>query len=306
MEHIGFLQRYQGLIRYYKHKIHPDHKVLLFCNPHLHPFVADYVYASIDLPQWYYDLQFDTDCYETVPVNSPAGSLTPPEIYSRLISYFRQHYNMEKAVEVFPPRGCNFAVDRELQVFCRYQSEKILLDKPAIVVFPRTRVRASFRNVPAYVWFELVEKLREHFIVVLAGVPSGACLAEHEGENIVNLISYNGKDKTEKLITYLNSADLSISSQSGGTHISLLSGCPSYIIGHEQQRHAIDENRLNIPTSFRYTADYRAIDADTIISDVMGFRNQLLENGWILSDKPFKELIEEDSIKLQEIINAQR
>lgn len=236
-----------------------------------------------------------------MPPNLPAGSLTPPEVYADLIRYMRNFYNLNKAVEIFPPRGCTDYIDYTQQIFVKYTSnETFTFDKPCITIFPRARSRAAQRNVPKFVWLELVEKLRHSVKVILAGTPNGACLADYEAENVINMINYNGEDKTEKIIAYLNSSDLSISSQSGGTHISLLAGCPSYIIGHEKQRHAVKENRLGTPVSFRYIPDYRMIDADTIIKDISDFANKLPKK----EEKKYEQVLEEDIETFNNIVEA--
>jgi len=101
-----------------------------------------------------------------------------------------------------------------------YKTEKIESDLPIICVFPRGRARASFRNVPDFVWDEVVDKLSEQFLVVLGGTPNGSYLADKEGKNIINLISYDGDDKLEQIMVFLNSCICSVSSQSGLTHVS--------------------------------------------------------------------------------------
>jgi len=135
-----------------------------------------------------------------------------------------------------------------------YKTEKIESDLPIICVFPRGRARASFRNVPDFVWDEVVDKLSEQFLVVLG-------------------------DKLEQIMVFLNSCICSVSSQSGLTHVSMLCGANSYIIGHEKYRHAVVENRYKVPVSFRFVDDYRAIDAYTILKDIEGFINDLLSKG---------------------------
>lgn len=274
-----FLQRYQSYFRYLKQEVYKDHKMLLMMNPHLHTFVDDFVSWSVDLPQWFKDLNLEQDCYEAVLPNSPPGSLTPPDIYSNLIKYLKSLYNNEKGILILPPRGCNYWIDDQNHIFAKYTYKKELIkaDRPIISVMPRCRDRASNRNVPEFVWADAVSKLSREFVVVLLGTPQGSCLSSVEGANIINLINYNKPDKTEQTIRFLNSSICSISSQSGGTHISLLSGCPSYIIGHERERHAVKENRLHVPVTFRYVVDYRCIDGETIYKDVVGFLKQLQE-----------------------------
>jgi len=243
----------------------------------LHVIVHDFVAYTIPLPDWFYELGLERDCFEAPLPNSPPGSLTPPDVYARLIAHLRTYYNREKAIEIFPPRGCNEWVRRQPQMFMKYASDQTYnFEKPMISVFPRARTRASNRNVPEYIWRKVVDDLVESFTVVLSGTPSGACLGDYTHKDVINLINYSGTDKIDKTMDYLCNSVCSVSSQSGPTHLSLLCNCPSYIIGHEKKRHAIDENRLGTPVTFRYVADYRAIDAETILQDVASFIKILL------------------------------
>lgn len=268
------LQRWQGYLRYLKQKVYPDHKFVMMMNLQFHVFVDDFIAYTLDLPKEFYDLGLETDCYEAPLAGSRPGSLTPPNVYAAIIEVLRNFYNREKAIEIWPPRGCNLWIDKRPQLFKRYTASPIKSDKPIMVIFPRKRLRTPQRNVPEFIWREVVEHLKQDFTIVLGGTPNGTGLVDYE-DDVINLIRYDDEDKLEKIVQYLNSAVCSLSSQSGLTHISLLSGCPSYIIGHEKQRHAIDENRLNIPVTFRQVADYRAIDAETIVKDVKGLLSVL-------------------------------
>ncbi len=282
MEIGWFLQYHQSYLRMLKKEKYPDHKFIIFCPLDWFVFVKDFCALGIDLPDWFYDLGLERDCFESPLPESPAGSLTPPKVYSDLIEYFRQFYNVDKAIEVWPPRGCNQYAKSRLQLFCKYVSEPIENDRPFITIFPRHRERAASRNVPTSVWLGVVENLKQVFTVVLAGTSNGACLGDYKDNNVINLINYEEEDKTDKVIQYLNSSVCSISSQSGGTHISLLSGCPSYIIGHEEHRHTKELNRLDTPTTFRSVpGDYRAISADMILNDVSNFLSTLRKSGYM-------------------------
>lgn len=302
---LGWLiQRWQGYLRYLKVEKYPDHKFVIMMNQDFHILVNDFIYCTIDLPQEFYNLKLETDCYEAPLAGSPPGSLTPPDVYSSLIEYFRNFYNVEKAIEIWPPRGCNpFWIDHNLQIFAKYAIDKNSaprhLLRPIVCVCPRGRTRAPHRNVPEYVWKELVDKLKEEFTVVLCGTPSGSCLADYKDDtdlpkdwsysewyrsfeetNVINLISYEGKDKFDKVVEYMCRSLVVISSQSGLTHLGLMCNKPSYIIGHEKERHAVKENRLNAPVSFRYVTDYRLIDAQTILRDLSLFFEELVVAGY--------------------------
>ena len=126
--HIGevgwLLQYWQGYLRYLKQEKYPDHKFLIFMDTGFHVFVQDFVSYTINLPNWFKKLNLETDCYEAPVNNDIAGSLTPPNVYSKLLKSFREMYNPEKAIEIFPPRGCNFWINKQPQIFAKYTCEK--------------------------------------------------------------------------------------------------------------------------------------------------------------------------------------
>ena len=274
---IGWLlQDSQGYLRYLKFEVYKDKKFFIMTHKGLFPFLSDFCDYLLPLPEEFYKEGLHGDCYEAVPIDAPPGTLTNPKTYVALWEYFRNFYNKEKAIEIKMPRGCNHYIDDSCQqIFANYDLEKIEADTPIFVVLPRARSRATNRNVPEYIWKEVIDTLSKDNLVILAGTPDGACLVDYEKENIVNLINYKGEDKTVLTMRYLKSAVCSLSSQSGGTHISLLTGCPTYCIGHERERHAIHSNRLQVPVSFRTVQDYRAIDSETILTDVANFVQEM-------------------------------
>ena len=289
------LQRFQAHLRYLKRNAYQDWNFVVMIRPHMHIFYDDFITYSLEFPEWFCNLNLDCDGYETVEPNSRPGSMTPPAVYQNLILLLKEICEYTEKYELLlPPRGCNMILETRPQMFFKFDlKEKIKTEKPIVIVFPRARTRASNRNVPEYIWAEVVSELVQTFTIVLAGTPSGACLKDMQGKDIINLINYDGQDKTELIVKYLNNAICSVSSQSGGTHISLLSGCPSYIIGHEKERHAVRENRLDIPTSFRVVSDYRAIDAQTIVNDLREFIKALFNSNWFSTiNRPSLRLLE--------------
>lgn len=304
-------QRFQGYFRYLKHNVYPEHKFMIMTNIQYHPLIHDFVAYTIDLPEEFYNLGLEVDGYEAPLPNSQPGSLTLPDTYKNLIDYFRQYYNKDKTIEIWPPRGCNTIIDTKPQTFVKYTTTKTFdFDKPIITIFPRARKKASTRNVPHFVWKEVVDRLADsnQFKIILSGTPSGACLVDYEHENVVNLINYKSDDKLEETMDYICNSIITISSQSGPTHVSLLCDTPSYIIGHEKKRHTVVENRFQTPTSFRYVHDYRAIDVDTILSDVEGFIKILDEHGFLHKKQTvqaeFDETIEEGIRDINSILKS--
>jgi len=275
-----FISRWQGYLRNLKMQHYPDHKFILMTNAQFYPIVSDFVDYIIDLPDEFKALDLETDCYEAPEKDATAGGLTPPNVYSDLLDYLRQYYNRKKAIETLPPRGCNnFVLEAGVhQAFCEYDFSRIHAEKPIITVFPRGRARASNRNIPEFVWKEFVDIISEHFTVVLGGTPSGAFLADYEKENVINLIKYNNLNKLDLIMHYIGNSILTVSSQSGPTHLSLACRVPSYIIVHEKKRHTETENFYGAPTTFRKLTDYRAIDAETMISDINKFMTAMVNH----------------------------
>jgi len=302
-----FLQKTQGYLRYLMQEDSDfiGRKLILMMNIEFHPFVADFVSYTIDLPREFYNLNLETDCYEAPLPGSPGGSLTPPNVYKALIEYGRQFYNKDKAIELRLPRGCDTWVDTKPQKFRRYEST-LNIETPEnreiICVFPRGRSRAPQRNIPEYIWYEVVEELRKRYFIVLGGTIGGSFLSSYSAENVVNLIPYSGEDKIERIIACLNNSLLSVSSQSGPTHISLLCNTPSYIIGHERVRHSITENRLKTPCSFRELQDYRLIDPQTIVNDVESFAISLRATK--LSSEGIDSVVGSDKEELESILDG--
>lgn len=286
-----FCQWNQAYMRYLKNNVYQDRKFVLMTDIDKHVLVHDFASYTIGLPQWFYDLKLERDCYESPLPGSPPGSLTPPDVYTELIKYFRQFYNVEKAIEIWTPRGAEmFWPSHKPQMFANYTKENaggklVVHGRPFICVSPRGRTRAPQRNVPEYVWRETVDILRGDFTVVLCGTPDGSYLVDYQDENVINLITYVGDDKLEKVMEYYCKSVCHISSQSGPTHVGMLCMCPSYIIGHEMERHAVNENRFASPVSFRYIQDYRCIDAQTIVKDMSVFLDQLVKNGVIVLEE---------------------
>jgi len=297
------LSRWFGHMRYLHKEVYKDKPFVAFIDLDYHIFVKDFVKYSIELPEWFYKLELERDCYEAVLPDSKPGSLTPPHVYSRMIEYMRGFYDYEKCIEIFPPRGCNPFVTFLPQLFRLQKEEPIKSDRDIICVMPRGRSRAPQRNVPEFIWREVVEELRKYFTVVLCGTPSGSFLLGYTADNVINLIDYNKEDKMDLIVRYLNSAVCSISSQSGLTHVSLHAGCPSYIIGHEKERHVKFENKFDVPVSFRTVVDYRAIDSQTILNDVAEMLN-LLEKARQEETAEYVETLSNSCAKLNSIIEG--
>ena len=152
-------------------------------------------------------------------------------------------------------------------------------DKPVVILFAREVYRKTFLDVvnnqvrhcedlrnplpsnnwPRSNWESLFDMLYKKFndrvTFVIGGTKNGSCLLNMADKypDIIDLTTVNITQSLDTTIAMLNSALCSISSQSGTTHLSLQCGCPSFIYGHEQKRHSVDDNPLGTDVVFLST-----------------------------------------------------
>lgn len=291
-----FLQHYQAMLRFLKLEEYKEHEFLVMSDAGLFPFMEDFLSYHIELPEWFTKLKLNKDCSEAVTPNSPVGSLTNPTIYSKLLNDFRQFYNRDKAVEIWPSRGATILHSNNAQqvffAYPQFKKDKVVLDKPIITLFPEKKRNAESLNVPERVWEELLLELVKDYMVVVTGTEENSFLVNASGDGIINLIeNISSIDRTKAVFKYLNSSILSISSQGGGTNLALVSEpkVPLYIIGHEKEKYTVTYNRFNRPTCFRYVSDYRVINTTTLLSDIKGFQERLLLADYKIEDSDSNE-----------------
>jgi hypothetical protein len=262
-----------------------------------YPLYADFIDEFIPLPKWFTDLGLEQDCYESVLPEAPAGGMMPQDIYTELLTYFKQQYPVDTTWTVRPPRGCNFIIQERAkqmwktlapspQAIAYVDSILAGTSREVVIVSARARSRAENRNVPEFVWEEVVDRLADHFTVVITGTKHSSSLATKVGRDIINMIPRTGIDGLDMLIAFMLKARMSITSQSGPTLISLLCETPSYIVGHEAARHSKTENFLNTATMFREVPYhvYAGITPETMIQDISNFHIALANADGVLQN----------------------
>jgi hypothetical protein len=85
-------------------------------------------------------------------------------------------------------------------------------------------------------------------IVRTIGTKDGAYNIEIERTNYINWIGRSAS--LQDLIDRCQSAVAAVGSQSAPPKISLLQGVPTFIIGHQEKRHARTENWMNTKVGF--------------------------------------------------------
>jgi hypothetical protein len=289
--------RWHAWCRYRRFMEFPEARSIAADYDWRYPLYADFVDEFIPMPQWFTDLNLEQDCYEAVLPEAPAGGTMPQNIYAELIHHFSQFYNPSTTWVVRPPRGCNFIVqERAKQMWKRLEPSPQATDyvdsilagdqRDMLVVSARARTRAENRNVPEFVWEALVDELAKHFTIAITGTKHSSSLTTKVGRNIINMIPRTGVDGLDVLIALMHRAKMSVTSQSGPTLISLLCETPSYIVGHERDRHATNENYLNAATMVRTVpyGVYAGVTPEMVIHDVLSFHNALTQAEGVLQN----------------------
>ena len=253
-----------------------------------HPLYYGIADEFWNLPNWFTrDKHYDCDCFESL-----CGSEIYAKLIEHFKDRLENKYDSENVVWTKTPRGFNKTLRQNNYVFfdklkasenAVMQSNELIKmhgNKPVVILFAREMHRKTFLDVkynqirhcedmrnplpsnnwPRSYWEDLFEMLYKQFnnqvTFVIGGTKDGNCLlnvAINKHPEIIDLTNINVMQSLDVTIAMLNSALCSISSQSGPTHLSLQCGCPSFIYGHERQRHSIDDNPLKTDVVFLET-----------------------------------------------------
>lgn len=239
------------------------------------------------LPDWFVDKKYDCDCFEALGNNNHYEELTLHFKNELTKRFLPENTQWTKA-----PRGFNHILRNTNQVaFQKLESSpeanKIADDliaehggKPVIILFARNVNREMFldivnnksayvedhypgglptRNWPKSHWNSLFNMLHsqfgDQFTFAIGGTTDGNCLWEavQINDDVIDLTEFDINQSLDVTIALLNKAFMSISSQSGPTHLSVQCGCPSFVYGHEQERHTKTDNPLRTDVVFLET-----------------------------------------------------
>lgn len=257
---------FSGIIRFLnKHSLYKNHTCLVMANKGHYP-IYQFADQFVPIPSWFDNYGFISASYD-MP-NMPA------DIYGNLIKYFRRFY-YEECKEVFElrtPRTHTFTlVQTNKQYFEKLTptGDGIFLrdallknfpkDKEILVVMPRYRVmpeEAQFgenkfndmRNWPPLFWQDLIARLlNDGYLLVIAGTQNGIPPINYNLPNVINLANLDSTYIMDVTLAFMEVALGTIGSQSGGTHLALQACSPTWVLGHEVQRHAVDCNPLKTP-----------------------------------------------------------
>ena len=170
-------------------------------------------------------------------------------------SQMRAYFNEALAPQYFVSHKMSFRCVpprfRSETIFEPYPYKMNHSDRSEILVFPRFRNGVG-RNIPKDFYINLINLICDEFpscFVRTIGRAGGAYDIEEIRKN--NYINYVGKSENiQDLIDSCQSAIVAVGSQSAPPKISLLQGVPTFIIGHEKERHINRENWMKTKAGF--------------------------------------------------------
>lgn len=158
-----------------------------------------------------------------------------------------------------------------------YTYSKKLSGRGEILVFPRFRNQGpqSARNLPMEFYDKAIDALCVKFpayTVRAVGIPSGAYEIKNiKRGNYVNDVC-EGAD-LQQLIDRCQVAVVAIGSQSAPPKLTLLQGVPTFMIGHQRERHVGCDNWMSTKVEFYDVPKkhYGNIDTEDCISKIIAF-----------------------------------
>ena len=229
----------------------------------LYEGLADIV---IDAPKKFYEL------FDMRMQNCLGLQYISPDILKRFfIPYLPVGYSIPEDFII----GCKCRFGSRL-IFEPYKYSEKLEGRREILIFPRRRLGGwySYRNLSKPFYTQLILKLCDEFpglMVRTIGTESGAYSFEIKKPNYVNWVGKNGS--LQDMIDRCQLAVAAVGSQSAPPKIALLQGVPTYMIGHQRQRHVKGENWMGTKVEFYdiSDSDYANIDIPFCIEKIVSF-----------------------------------
>jgi hypothetical protein len=195
------------------------------------------------------------------------------------------------------------------------ECSRITDGKNVIMVFPRKRSsKFSSRNIPEQFYVELCNELCSvyfnHNIISIGSIEESYMLdGKVNFDNFIDLTQWDDENKLDLMIAMclFGGSKLAIGSQSSLPKISLLCGVPTYMIGHQKQRHTIKENWSNTDVGFydltKNNETYDNFDYKKCIAEIFDFsRIQKPVNAELLGRQVSEDLFYDEEFDSKEIL----
>jgi len=178
--------------------------------------------------------------------------------------------------------GCEYNFLQNKVIYKPYEYSKKLEGKKKILILPRYRKHAimSYANVPKSFYITLIKVLCDEFSdyeIKTRGLNPGSYNILNDEIRKSNYLSGVREDASlQDTIDECQLAKVALGSQSSLPKIALLQGVPTFIIGHERDRHARRENWMNTKVEYYEVAkdSYANFDFKDCLSKIMNFTRE--------------------------------
>jgi len=263
---LGWSMYIAAHVRWYKEKTSDEIAVMTYPDRRcLYEGLADVI---IDVPATFYS-SFDVRRQNCLGIQKIAPDVIKNFLSAHLVDGFR-------VPDYFVMR-CKYPFGDRL-IFKPYKYSKKIEGPKEILIFPRHRKGGwySFRNLPLEFYVRLIERLCMEFPALKVrtiGTVEGA-YDIYQNHDRINYINWVGKSRSlQDMIDRCQTAVAAVGSQSGPPKIALFQGVPTFMIGHQKQRHMQRENWSKTRTEFIEIKDnnYDNFDKDKCIGQIVDF-----------------------------------
>jgi len=261
---LGWSMYVAAHVRWHKEKT--DNKVAVMTYPDrrcLYEGLADVV---IDVPVTFYSM-VDVRRQNCLGIQK----VMPDVLKSILSPHFTDGYHVP---DYFVMR-CKHPFEDKL-IFKPYRYSRKIEGPKEIMIFPRHRTGGwySFRNLPEEFYVRLIERLCVEFPEFSVRTIGTANAAYDMNMDKTNYINWVGRTRSlQDMIDRCQTAVAAVGSQSGPPKIALLQGIPTFMIGHQRQRHMEGENWSKTRVEFVKIKDnnYANFDKEECINRIASF-----------------------------------
>jgi len=251
-------------------KKNTDNKIAVMTYPDRRCLYEDLADMVMEVPAAFYN-KFDIKRQNCLGIKEVAPNI----LKDFLFPYLADDYHMPDDFVL----SCKNSFKGHFD-FVPYKYSKKLVGKEEVLIFPRQRHGGWYknRNLKESFYIELIKQLCDEFLdlnIRTIGTTLGAY-------NIIldkpNYINYVGKgDGLQDMIDRCQLAVAAVGGQSAPPKISLLQGVPTFIIGHEKERHVNKENWMNTKTGFYeiVASSYDKADTTGCIAKIISFIKEI-------------------------------
>jgi len=261
---LGWSMYIAAHVRWYKEKT--DDKIAIMTYPDRCCLYEGLANAVIDVPATF-SANFDIRRQNCLGIQK----IAPDVVKNFLSAYLTDGYRVP---DYFVMR-CKYSFGDRL-IFKPYKYSRKIEGPSEILIFPRLRKGGwySFRSLPKEFYMRLIERLCVEFPELTVRTIGTMMGAYDINVNKPNYVNWVGKSRSlQDMIDRCQVTVAAVGSQSGPPKIALFQGVPTFMIGHQKQRHMQGENWMGTKVGFHSVnnGSYADIDVTTCVEEAVAF-----------------------------------